>query len=266
MFEKLNLEEPKNLNDLVDASKKLKKYAQIPIILGAKDPWVISTFFGMVISQTVDTDQLSQAAAVGDKAALEGLVGIKEAIGVINELVKSGALEKKVTNYDYAQSIDMFVRGKSAILPMGAWSIERIEKEKPKGFKYKIFEQPVILAEGQGSPCSATAIQVMTVNKNSKHKEEAMKFMSFLLSEEAQKIFKERTGISGMKSVNKSTGDSIKDQVAAYLESTDENSTMDVDNIPPKMMEATAKRLTEMINGKIKESDVWKKVVEESIP
>jgi ABC-type glycerol-3-phosphate transport system substrate-binding protein len=88
--------------------------------------------------------------------------------------------------------------------------------------------------------------------------------MKFLLSGEAQKIFAKSNGVSGLKSANKEPQDQIQKQVIKHLEMTDENSTVYSDNVSDKMAEFTGNRLLELITGKIKASEVWKLIVQES--
>jgi len=265
MFKKANLTQPTNINELISVCNKLKTYTSVPIMVGFKDPWAVDTFFGMITAQTIDTDKLSRAYESGDKNEFVKLQGANEAVTIVNQLVKSGAINNNwVTEYDYAQSVEAFVKGKAAILPMGSWAIDKIEKMKPKGFNYKAFDNPVIFSENPNSKYGATSVQVITINKESKSKKEAMEFMGYLFSEEAQKIFAEKAGISGFKSANPQPNNEIKKQLLKHLEYTDEKSTMYIDNVSSKMMEVTGDKLLQMIDGRQKPSETWELIVNES--
>jgi len=260
MFKKAGVEEPKNLEELISVCNKLKKYTKFPIMIGAKDPWVVNTVFGMITAQTVDTNSLSKAFSLSNKQELISLQGISDAVDILGKLVKQGAINDDVLDYDYAASVDAFVKGNAAILPMGSWAEERIEEVKPKEFNYKAFDNELLFVENPKSKYSATAVQVITINAKSKYIKQCEEFIKYLFSEEAQKIFAEKNGTSSLKSANS------KGQLAKYLEATDENSTMYIDNVNSKVMDVTSKRLQQLIKGKIKSSEVWKLIIDEYIP
>lgn len=266
LFKKAGVSEPKDLTELINACNKLKKFTQYPIIIGAKDPWAINTFFGIISAQAIDTNTLSKVFAANDKQGLLNLQGANSAVDIFNQLIKSGALNKNVVDYDYAASVDAFVKGKAAILPMGSWAAEKIEKLKPKGFNYKSFENPVLMAQNANSKYSATAVQVIAINSKSKYPKQSEEFLKYLFSEEAQKIFAEVNGISSLKSANSNVSSQSKAQLLKHLESTDENSTMYVDNIPNKAAEIISQRLQQLIEGKAKPSEVWNLIISEYIP
>jgi ABC-type glycerol-3-phosphate transport system substrate-binding protein len=264
MFKKAGLSEPRNLDELISACSKLRKYTKTPIMVGFKDSWAANTFFGMITAQTMRTDELSKAFSSADKSAFQSLNGAEEAVDIFNRLLKSEAISKSLADYDYAQSIDAFVKGKAAILPMGSWAIEKIEATMPKGFSYKAFETPVQFTDKTNSLFSATSVQVVTVNEKSKYPKESLEFMKFLLSDEAQKIFAKKNGVSGLKSANAESQNPVQKQLIRQLGMTDENSTMYIDNISDKMAGVTGDRLLQLITGKIKASEVWKLIIEES--
>lgn len=265
LFKKAGIvNEPETLDELINACTKLKKYTSTPIALGAKEPWAMNVLFGAITSQTIDSGELAKAYASGQKPAFESLKGGDEAAAILAKLYKSGALNSRITNYTYADSVNDFVKGKAAILPMGSWASEKIEKSKPKGFEYGVFETPVKFVSNPFSEVSATAVQVITVNEKSKYKEEALEFMSYLFSEEAQTIFAQKNGTSGMKSVNGTPADKIKRQVLNHLGMTNENSTMYIDNVTSKMNEVTGNRLLMMLQNKQKTQDIWNLIISES--
>lgn len=265
LFKKAGIAEPQNLDELINICSKLDKYTQSPITLGLKDTWVGSTFFGVVTSQTVNSGELSAAFSSNSKEKFTGLKGANDAVNIVSRLVKSRAIDSSVVKLGYTDSVDAFVKGKSAILPMGSWAVEKIEKMKPtRGFNYSVFSNPLKLAASPNSLYSATAVQVITVNEKTAHLNEVMKFMDYLFSEEAQKIFMEHNGISGRKSANSETKDAVSMQVLKHLSLTDENSIMYVDNISDKMGTVTGERLSEMVEGDLKPANTWGLIVDET--
>jgi ABC-type glycerol-3-phosphate transport system substrate-binding protein len=164
MFKKAKINQPQNLDDLISVCSKLQKYSQSPLALGAKNPWALDIFFGMITSQTVDTGELSGAYLSGSKDSYANLKGMDDAMNIFSKLTNPWSVYKNSLDNDYSNSIDDFVKGKAAILPMGSWAVDKINDVKPKSFKYGVFENPVKFSQTPNSLYSATAIQVITVN------------------------------------------------------------------------------------------------------
>ncbi|KPU46056.1 multiple sugar-binding protein precursor [Oxobacter pfennigii] len=266
MFDKAKIEEPKTLDELIDVCNKLKKNIQTPIAIGAKDPWALNTFFGMIAAQTAGNGQLTKAVIANSREDFTNIKGYVDAIDIVSQLVKSGAINKRVADYTYNDSIEAFVQGKAAILPMGSWAVEKIEKTKPDNFSYKAFDIAPIFVESPVSQYSATAIQVITVNSKTKHEKEAMEFMDFLISDKAQEIFRDYNVISGLKSVNTNPKSQLDKITIEQLNKTNEDSVMYVDDISKKMMESTAANLLRIIKGQsVKADTLWKQVINESV-
>lgn len=265
IFEKYKLNEPKNLDELINLNNILyKRYGIKLISIGANDIWVMNTFFGMIASQTINMQYLSSAFAKNEKGQFLNIEGIDIALNSFNKLLKAGIINNYSIEGDYAKSIDDFLKGKSAILPMGSWAIQKIEKEKAQNFNYGIFEEPIAFSEDIKSYYSATATQVICVNNNTKNSKEVMDFLNYLFSIEAQEIFQKKNGISCLKQVNLKTENNIQNQVVKHLESTNENSIMYIDCISNKMIDSTAFRFNQLIQNKLKLDDLWNIIVEEA--
>lgn len=264
LFKRAGVKEPSDLNGLISICSKLKKYTQTPIAIGAKDDWALDTFFGLITGQTINTQDLSKAYSLNTGDSLKSLSGAGTAVNIFEQLVESGAINKKLSDYSYAGAVNAFVNGKAAILPMGSWAVDKIEKEKPRSFNYNVFSTPVQLTASPASKISATAVQVITVNSKTKHEKEAMEFMTYLFSSDAQKIFAQKDGASGMKSANGASQNSIKQSIFSHLDMTDENSTMYIDNISSRMMNSTGDDLVKLMTGKLQPNAVWNLIVDES--
>lgn len=264
LFRRAGVKEPTDLDGLISICNKLKGYTQTPIAIGGKDDWAVDTFFGLITGQTIDTQELAKAYAAGTGDPLKSLPGANDAVNIVERLIKSGAINKKVVDYSYADAVAAFLKGKAAILPMGSWAVDKIEKSKSKSFNYKVFSTPVQLTSNPVSSISASAVQVITVNSKTKHEKEAMEFMTYLFSSEAQTIFAQKNGLSGMKSVNSQSQDSVKQAILSHLDKTDENSTVYIDNISDRMMNSTGVDIAKLIEKNLEPSEVWGLIVDES--
>jgi raffinose/stachyose/melibiose transport system substrate-binding protein len=264
VFKNAGIDEPKNMDELLDACKKLKRYVKYPIIIGAKDAWSADVAFGAISVQTINTEKLAKAYASGNRAEFENLNGAEDALDILYDLAKAGAISSKVEDIDYAQSVNEFVNGRAAIFPMGSWASKKIEDVMPEGFDYGVFESPIEFVSSPESKVSATAVHVITVNEKSAHPKEAMEFLNFLFSEEAQKVLAKKNGISGFKSVNSSSDDEIKDRILEHLDMTDENSTMYVDDISNEMMEATRSGILKIINKDMEPKQAYGLIIDQT--
>lgn len=264
LFKKAKVSEPKNLDELVSVCNKLQSYTQMPIAIGAKDPWAIDTLFGMITAQTVDTNKLTNAYYSNSKGTYADLNGMNDAVSIMSKLSNPWSIYKASIDMTYSDAIQQFVKGKAAILPMGSWATEKIDKMKSKSFNYGVFKEPVSFTGSPNSLFSATAIQVITVNQKTPHPDEVMEFLNYLFSEDAQKIFAQKNGISSLKSANAEPKDNIKKQILSHLEQTDENSTMYIDNVSSKMMNTTGNILMQFVDDKYSIANAWSSIVNET--
>jgi ABC-type glycerol-3-phosphate transport system substrate-binding protein len=258
MFNRLGLKEPTNLKELKTVSSKLKNNQINPIAIGAMDEWTLGMFFGMITAQTTGVVELTSHYG-SDSQAYKDVQGIRNAFNIYGDLIGS-SIPKSNADINYRQSIDDFVKGKAAILPAGSWAIQVIDEIKPSGFQYKTFEQGINFVENPVSKYSATAGQILVLSSKSKNTKEAQKFISYLLSEEAQKIFVEKGYISSLMAAN-SDESTVKRQILSHIEQTDDNSVMIIDNLEPKMAENTTRVLQDMLEGRVKASEAWDRIL-----
>jgi ABC-type glycerol-3-phosphate transport system substrate-binding protein len=258
MFSRYGLKEPTNIKELTSVCSKLKSNNITPISIGAMDEWTLSMFFGMITAQTTGNAELTSNYG-SDAQAYKNIPGIKDAFKIYENLVNS-CIPKSNADINYRQSIDDFVKGKAAILPAGSWATQIIDEIKPSGFQYKTFEQGVNFVENPVTKYSASAGQVIVLSSKSKNAKEAQKFISYLFSEEAQKIFVDKGYISSLSAAN-SDESTIKRQILSHIEQTDDNSVMIMDNLEPKMAENLARVLQDMLEGRVKASEAWDRVL-----
>lgn len=258
MFNRLGLKEPTNLKELKNVCSKLKNNNITPIAIGAMDEWTLGMLFGMISAQTSGIIELTSHYG-SDAQSYKDVKGIKNAFSIYGELINS-SIPKSNADINYRQSIDDFVKGKVAILPAGSWVTQIIDEIKPSGFHYKTFEQGVDFVENPVSKYSASAGQVLVLSSKSKNSKEAQKFISYLFSEEAQKIFVEKGYISSLMAAN-SDDSTVKRQILAHIEQTDDNSVMIIDNLEPKIAENTTRVLQDMLEGRVKASEAWDRIL-----
>lgn len=258
MLKKYNLKEPENLNDLISIGKTLKNKNIIPVEVGAMDGWTLSTLFGAITSQTTGISDLTSSYG-GDAKAFEDIPGMAEAFAIFSKLSGSN-IPKNSIDINYRQSVDDFVNGKVAFLPAISTTANLIEQIKPTGLNYQVLETPISFVEKPVSKISASGGQVIALPANSKKSKDAKKFLEFLFSEEAQKIVTEKGYTSPLIAANNKES-KIKGQIASHLEMTNDNSIFLIDNLEAKMAENTTKILQDILEGRIKGSEGWKRVL-----
>lgn len=258
MLKKYNLKEPENLDDLISIGKTLKSKNIIPVEVGAMDGWTLLTLLGGITSQTTGISDLTSSYG-GDAKAFENIPGIAEAFTTFGKL-SSNTIPKNSIDINYRQSVDDFVNGKVAFLPAISTTSKLIEQIKPTGLNYQVLETPISFVEEPVSGISASGGQVIALPANSKKGKDAQKFLEFLFSDEAQKIVTEKGYTSPLIGANNKES-KIKGQIASHLEMTNDNSIFLIDNLEAKMAENTTKILQDILEGRIKGSEGWKRVL-----
>ncbi|SKA83637.1 carbohydrate ABC transporter substrate-binding protein, CUT1 family [Caloramator quimbayensis] len=258
MFKKYNLNEPEDIKQLIDISNKLKSKKITPIGIGAMDGWTLSLLFGYISAQTTGIETLTSNYG-SDVKSYEKTPNISNAFSIFGKIAYY-CIPKDSIDINYKKSIEEFVTGKSAILPAGSWALEAIEQLKPAGFTYQVFEKPVNMTQQAVSKYSASAGQVLVIPSKSKNAEAAKKFMEFLFSEDAQKIFVNKGYIASLKSVN-SSEDSVKRRILMHLDESDDNSILIIDNMEPKISEAVTNVLQDIIEDRIQPVEAWKRAL-----
>lgn len=258
MLEKYNLKVPKKLDDLISISKTLKNNNKIPVEVGAMDGWTLAILLGGITSQTTEISELTSSYE-SDGEAFENIKGMEEAFTLFGKL-SSNSIPKNSVDINYRQSVDDFVNGKVAFLPAISTTVNLIEQIKPNGLNYQVLETPISFVEEPVSRVSASAGQVIALPSNSNKRKNAEKFLEFLFSEEAQKIVIDKGYTSPLIAVNNKES-KIKGQIAEHLEITNDNSIFLIDNLKNEMAENTTKILIDILEGRVKGSDGWKRII-----
>lgn len=258
IFNKYGIKEPANLKELIDISKKLNSKGIIPISIGAMDRWTLALLFGNITCQTTGIQSFTDNLG-SEKKAFENIQGINIAFNTFDKLVKN-SIKKNSVDINYMQSVDDFLKGKAAILPTISITKELIETKKPSGFEYGIFETPIQFVDNPMAKVSASGGQILTISSKSSNKDEAEKFLKFLFEQEAQKLFVEKGFISALKTANQL--DTVNKRIIiSHIEMTNDNSGFLIDNLDLKMADAIGIVLSDMIEGRVKLSEAWDRVL-----
>ncbi len=188
MLKSYGLDIPASYSDLLEASKVLRKNKQFPLAIGAKDTWLdVDTWMSM--ANDINSEKLY--------SAIEGKTPFTD-----TDLVKSFEIWQKcftdgifqdgalgMTQYNDVN--DMFQ--KEGSIPMflnGSWALNMFtlaDAETHKVFNSEGADHDIFLIDwnddGKVCPVTAAADVLLCMNKNSKVKDAAFKFMDYLVNE-----------------------------------------------------------------------------------
>lgn len=258
IFEKYNLSEPKNFDDLKTICKTLKAKGVIPISLGGMDGWTTTLLLGTITAQAAGSSDLTSNYG-SDKKAFSSIEGIYDSFDFLGELFSS-CIDNDCGKINYIQSVKDFVNGDAAILPALSTAKGTIDEMKSKGFNYGVFSNGVVFLDDYESKYSASAGQVLAIPKNSSNQEEAVNFIKFIFSEEGQKCFTDNKILAALKSANDEDNDTVK-AILSHLEATNDDSIMFYDNISPDMLSKADSVLANVADGIVSAGDAWDKIL-----
>lgn len=258
LFRKYNLNEPKNLKELINISTKLKSKGVIPIEVGGLDNWTLALLFSQINAQTTGSIEVTSKYNT-DKNGYISLKNINKSFEIYSQIF-SKTVSKGSLDINYRQSIDDFVKGKVAIIPAGAWAKNLIDEIKPANFNYSVFTEPLKFVEEPISMFASAGGQTIVIPQKSSYKKETMEFLEYLLSDEAQKVFVEAGYISPLSSSNKNDNE-LQNKLLNHLNMTDKNSVVFIDNIPVKMGDTLTRVLLDMAEGRVKANEGWNRII-----
>lgn len=181
-------EEPKTFGELMAVCAKLKEAGQLPLLFGSKAPWAISHYIGTFNERIIPAEVL---AADYNRATGEFThPGYVTALEKFQEL--STCMNPSPNGIDHETERNGFVAGRGA---MSYLQYAEMGYLKDATFPFGFFIFPSI-EDGEGQPDTLQgAPQGWMIAEGSPHKEEAVKFLQFLLSPEMGARLTTETGI-----------------------------------------------------------------------
>lgn len=182
IFSDLGLEEPKTWDEFISLNEKIKAEGLIPIALGSKEGWLLSAAHGIFGPAHYGGNEFVDKITKGEADFTNA-----EFINSIKAMDELKAYFPD--NYEGLGMEDirtLFFTGKAAMFPMGSWEIEVLRSMNPD-LDLGFFPMPS--AVGKESTITAWVDGSFAVNANSKHKEEAKKFLQFLTTKEFGELF-----------------------------------------------------------------------------
>ncbi|WP_214626508.1 ABC transporter substrate-binding protein [Paenibacillus agaridevorans] len=183
IFADNGLSVPTTWDELIAVSEALAAKGISPIMFGGKDQWPIN----MIIAQ-LEQSIIRPAGANSDYYSKmrteEKKFTDAEWLEVFTKLqTLSKYFQKNYAGLDYGQAPALFAQGKAAMMIDGSWSLAQIEDANPS------FETGAFLLPGSNDPVANQVASTKfgfgwMVNKDSKNKDAAIKYLEFMTSKE----------------------------------------------------------------------------------
>lgn len=258
LFERYNLKKPQTWQDFMDICETLKKAGITPIALGNQFPWAachyLTTFNQKLVPQDVRmkdyNPKTGEFTHPGYVKALEYLKLLKDK-GYFNDGVNS-------TSHDMAHQL--FYAGKAGMIYVELEEFAQVE-ENMSG-RWDFFAMPAI-PEGEGNQKFLTgAPDGFMISAKTKHPQEAIEFLKFLVSKEsAEKLVKTLGWPSPViGAVNETNAPKFLVEGMKALESAEGMALWLDTDVHIKVAETYLAGLQELLNGSKSPEDIMKEV------
>lgn len=211
IFKKLNLQPPKTVDEFFAVLEALKKGGVAPLALGTADQWESSQMVYTNIGPNFWRGEEGRKALIAGKAKLTDAPFV-EALQFEQRM--GTYLSKGASAQTYGDSQNQFALGRAAIYPTGSWDISYFGQTP--GLELGAFAPPVRKA---GDPCFISDHMDigLGVNKKSRNKEDAYKFLAWVGSQEFADIYTNRvTGFFSLSNHLISVRDPVAKQMAEW--------------------------------------------------
>ncbi|BFO19165.1 extracellular solute-binding protein [Streptomyces sp. KM77-8] len=178
---------PKTWDELLDVVGKLKDKGVTPIALGGGDVWPTQMWFQYLYDRIAGPG-LFEKAVGGDKSAWES-ADSKKALGMIRDLVDSGAFGKNYDSVKYTNggSVQLVASGKAGFELMGSWYYSQQVTDHPEfaetDLGYTAFPT-VAGGKGEAANVAGNTNNYYSVMKKTKHPEAVAEFLKLMYSDD----------------------------------------------------------------------------------
>lgn len=181
LFDQLQLEEPETWEEFFAVCDAIKAAGITPLAFGIKDTWILSA----CVSDSIF------GSFVGGEAGRQKLLA-GEMTPTSPEMVAHLEMINRFKDYmpanyegvSYTDNVQMFAMEQAAIYPGGSFDVGYI-RSQDLAFELDVFAPPVVNA-GDTRWSSMNGGMGLGLNASSEHKEEALIYINWLLSEKAQ--------------------------------------------------------------------------------
>lgn len=200
IFSELGLKEATTWQEFKNNLKiiKNKRPDVVPMFIGGKEAWMLGHLIEFmahgVIKQTYGTTDAKKAFLSNDDSKLQfaALNGPIDSFAKrFLELKNEGLLNKDLLTATYDNQIQDFASGKVAVISQGMWALNGILEKNPQMKDNIGFCPYPPIIDGTKPVILSAEDSVYAITAESKHKEEAKRFLDFLFKQENLKEYSE---------------------------------------------------------------------------
>lgn len=181
IFDKLGIAEPKNWDQLVAASKKLKENKITPFAIGTKATWTTGGWFDYM-NLRVNGYQFHMDLTAGKVPYTDKRVNA--VFDKWDELVKPGYYMENHASFQWQEALPAFVKGEAAMYLMGNFAVAPMREAGLKDEQIGFMQFPEIT---KGVPMAEDApTDTVHIPAKAKNKADARKFLAYMASAKAQ--------------------------------------------------------------------------------
>lgn len=129
VFDKYNLKAPTTMDEMKTVCAKLKSNGVTPFVTFGKSDQ-LHVFIGLFYNNILSTDPSWLDELASGKAKWTDAASIK-AITEFQDVVKNGYILDGSLSMDDTEAYQAFYQGKAAMMPNGAWSIDKVSQARP---------------------------------------------------------------------------------------------------------------------------------------
>ena len=257
---KLKIEEPKNINDIKNAMKKLKTSStKVPVML-TNDLDINSVIFSIISNNITNSMELENIYNK-EKKEYQNLKNMQEPFNIINNMVKDNALDENSFEEGKEVTLEKFNNGDIPIIISTSCYNSQIKNPNIKSVKqlYNVDKlnntEPVIINS------------IMCLPLKAKNSEEANNFIDFTFSEKTQKYLLKKGFVTGNKKINKEKeGELTKlnKTTVEKLSNLNENSILILYNLPNSFKSSISASIDKILNNDYTGKE-WNKIVEDNL-
>jgi raffinose/stachyose/melibiose transport system substrate-binding protein len=179
MFEKYQLNPPKNWTEFLDVCETLKRNGIEPLSADGTISFYNVWYFSWLAMRIAGPDKL--------KAAAEGKISWNDpdflkAAKMVRDLIDKGYLMKGYEGSVWPASQMDWVQGRTAMLLCGGWIPSEMSKSKPEDFRMNIFPFPTVQDSKVDQTITEGWSDSWMIFKDAKNKDEAIEFLKFSTS------------------------------------------------------------------------------------
>ncbi|GAA4836699.1 ABC transporter substrate-binding protein [Paenibacillus vulneris] len=177
---------PKTLSQLEDAAKKLQDKGIQPFVNGYGEWWVLGNHFvNIPFAQQPDPNAFIDGLNKGT-AKIQGNAGFENWMKLFDLQLKYG--NKNPLQTDYKTQVTEFATGKAAMTQQGNWTQLQITQTNPN-IKVGFLPMPISDDAAANDKLPVGVPNNWVINKNSPNKEEAKKFLNWMVTSDIGKKY-----------------------------------------------------------------------------